>query len=268
MVSTAFFRRVVYGYYKKNRRDMPWRRTHDPYRILVSEIMLQQTQVSRVTEKYREFIRAFPTIRSLARAPLQEILRVWQGLGYNRRALLLQKLARIVVSQYEGRVPDERAALRGLPGIGDATAGALCAFAFDQPVAFIETNIRAAYIHHFFRNRTKVSDGELMPLAARTIDAAHPREWYYALMDYGSYLKRVSANPARRSSHYAKQARFEGSDRQVRGRILKMLLSASPATVRDLCAFTGADRARCNRIMTGLCKDGLIKRRGAVCMIA
>ncbi len=268
MVSLRSFRRAVQDYYERNRRDMPWRRTSDPYRILISEIMLQQTQVSRVTDTYARFIAAFPTIRSLSRARLPDILKIWQGLGYNRRALFLQKLAKAVVSEYAGRIPSDRSVLRTLPGIGDATAGSICAFAFGQPVVFIETNIRTVFIHHFFKGRHGVIDSRILPLVARTLDTGHPREWYYALMDYGSYLKSIVVNPSRRSSQYAKQPRFEGSDRQVRGRILRILLATSPVPLRRMCSLTGTSRPRCSMIIDGLCKDGLITKRGAVCRIA
>lgn len=268
MVSPSQLRRIVYDHYARSGRDMPWRRTRDPYRILVSEIMLQQTQVNRVLDKYGRFIAAFPDIRALARARLEDVLRVWQGLGYNRRALLLHKLARAVIADHAGKIPRDRAVLRTLPGIGDATAGALCAFAFGQPVVFIETNIRAVFLHHFFKGRTNVPDRLIAPLAGRTLDVEHPREWYYALMDYGSYLKRVTVNPSRRSSLYVRQSRFEGSDRQVRGRILKILLEASPVSVQRLCVLTGTKMRRCSMIIDSLCSHGLITKKGALCRIA
>jgi len=247
---------------------MPWRDTTDPYRILVSEVMLQQTQVSRVLEKYVQFIRAFPTIRSLSKAKLSRILEVWQGLGYNRRALLLQKLAKKVVADYAGRIPSDRAVLKTLPGIGDATAGSLCAFAFDQPVVFIETNIRSVFIHHFFKPGVTVGDRQILPLVGKTLDTRHPREWYYALMDYGVYLKRIMPNPSRKSEHYSRQSRFEGSDRQIRGRLLRALLRTSPLSLRQLSAGAGGDTGRYIKIVDRLCADGLITKRGGLCSIA
>ena len=267
MVPLKRFRTAVYDYYKRNRRDMPWRDTTDPYCIVVSEIMLQQTQVPRVLDKYVQFIAAFPTIRSLSKAKLSKILRVWQGLGFNRRALLLQKLARIVEADHAGKIPRDRAVLRTLPGIGEATAGSICAFAFDQSEVFIETNIRSVFIHHFFKDSSSVSDDQILPLVAQTLDTRHPREWYYALMDYGSHLKRVVVNPSRQSRHYAKQSRFEGSNRQMRGRILRILLKTSPVPLKLICDTIGEDRIRCNAIIHGLCKDGLITKRGALCTI-
>jgi len=218
------FRQRIYAYYQKNKRVLPWRRTHDPYKILLSELMLQQTQVKRVFEKYKEFLRRFPTIQSVASAPLRAILEQWQGLGYNRRALALKRLAVTLVDRYGGRIPREIEVLKALPGVGAATAGAVCAFAFDKPVVFIETNIRSVFIHFFFRTRKDVKDNEILPLLAQTLDAKRPREWYYALMDYGASLKERQPNPGRRSAHYTRQSPFEGSLRQVRGMILRTLV--------------------------------------------
>jgi A/G-specific adenine glycosylase len=262
------FRKVVYDHYKRHRRAMPWRDTSNPYRILVSEIMLQQTQVPRVLDKYGQFLKSFPTVRKLAQAPLSKVLSVWQGLGYNRRALLLQRLARIVVAEHRGKIPEDRAVLKTLPGIGDATAGSICAFAFDQPVVFIETNIRSVFLHHFFKDRVSVNDDLILPLVARELDTGHPRRWYYALMDYGSFLKSIVPNPSRNSSHYARQSRFEGSDRQIRGRVLRILLKDSRVGLRRLCIDSGARGGRLKSVIDGLCKDGLITRRGSKCSIA
>ncbi|MEK6794327.1 MAG: A/G-specific adenine glycosylase, partial [Spirochaetota bacterium] len=141
------FRTTVYRYFLAHKRDLPWRHTHDPYRILVSEIMLQQTQIPRVIEKYGQFIHRFGTIRSLAKAPLSTCLTAWQGLGYNRRAVFLHRLAKEVVRAHSGEIPRSVEALETLPGIGHYTARAVCAFAFNIPSVFIETNIRSVFIH-------------------------------------------------------------------------------------------------------------------------
>ena len=162
--AVAEFRSLIYDHFRRNRREMAWRQTDDPYRILVSEIMLQQTQVQRVETKYREFIAAFPDFPSLARAPLREVLRVWQGMGYNRRAIALQKIAQRVLTEYDGRLPESEKALRTFPGIGAATAGALVAFAFNKPTVFLETNIRRVFLHVFFPGREGVKDSEILPL--------------------------------------------------------------------------------------------------------
>ncbi len=156
------FQRLVLGFYKQHRRDLAWRNTENPYHILVSEIMLQQTQVERVIEKYSRFIARFPDVSSLAKATLKEVLEVWQGLGYNRRAISLIKLAGIIVSEYQGKIPANGEELMKLPGIGRATAGCLLAFAFRKPSVFIETNIRRVFINHFFQGRESVHDDEIM----------------------------------------------------------------------------------------------------------
>ena len=256
-------RRRVYSYYRKRGRDLPWRKTRDPYRIAVSEIMLQQTQVSRVLLKYPLFIRHFPTIQSLARAPLAQVLAVWQGLGYNRRALLLHRFAKQVVSVYNGKSPREIQALRQLPGVGGATAGAICAFAFNQPSVYIETNIRSVFIHAFFKNRANISDAQLMPYIAKALDRKNPRKWYSALMDYGVYLKEIAGNPSRRSLHYVRQSPFEGSNRQIRGRILKIILQKKRIQERALSARLGCDTARLRPIVEALQSEGLILKSGA-----
>jgi A/G-specific adenine glycosylase len=186
--------------------------------------MLQQTQTDRVVEKYQLFIKTFPNFRSLAKSPLSKVLQVWQGMGYNRRAISLHKIAQIVVDKYQGKLPESVEELIELPGIGHYTASAIGAFAFNQPTAFIETNIRRVYIHFFFQKKRKVDDKDILPLVEQTVDKKNPREWYYALMDYGVMLGKQVPNPNRKSAHYAKQSKFEGSNRQIRGLILKILL--------------------------------------------
>ena len=207
---------------------MPWRKTKDPYRIAVSEIMLQQTQVARVEKYYGSFVRRFPDFRSLARSDARDVVRAWIGLGYNRRALSLWRLAVTVSEKYDGRLPCHQDALEKLPGIGKATAGAIMAFAFNMPKPFIETNIRRVFIHFFFSGRKKVSDAAIMPIVARTLDRGNPREWYWALMDYGAFLglraaKNKIRNPNTQSAHYKRQSKFSGSDRELRGKILRIL---------------------------------------------
>jgi A/G-specific adenine glycosylase len=215
------FQNKVLGHYEQYGRDLPWRKRVNPYRVLVSEIMLQQTQVERVIEKYKEFLAVFPDFAALANAPLPKLLSRWSGLGYNRRALALKALAQKVVEEHRGRLPSDLEQLLALPGIGKYTAGAVMAFAFNKPVVFMDTNIRRVYIHEFFQDQEGVRDDQLMPLVERTLDAADPRTWYNALMDYGTVLKQQHANPNRRSAHYTRQSPFENSNRQVRGRILK-----------------------------------------------
>jgi len=256
------FRKTIYTHYDMYGRDLPWRRTRNPYRVLVSEIMLQQTQVERVIEKYIEFIRSFPDFASLAKAPLKKLLTVWQGLGYNRRAFALKALAQKVVHEHEGKLPSDSATLLALPGIGKYTAGAVSAFAFNKPVVFMDTNIRRVYIHEFFHDRENIHDDEIIPFLERTMDAGNPRKWYNALMDYGAMLKREQVNPNRRSAHYAKQSPFENSNRQVRGRILKLLVKEAPLTQKQIVLRSGMDLERVKANLTKLTEEGFIKKDG------
>ena len=255
------FRKVIYDYSKKHRRDFPWRKRRNPYRILVSEIMLQQTQTQRVFEKYGVFIRHFPDFLSLKQSSLQEVLTQWQGLGYNRRGIALKRCAEAVIQEYGGRLPSSFDELIKLPGIGKATASAIRAFAFNKPAVFIETNIRTVFIHFFFRESERVSDADIMPLVEKTLDDSNPREWYYALMDYGVMLKKVFQNPARKSIHHKKQSRFEGSNRQLRGRILKALLIHPDITEKDLTKKIEADSDRLGEILLRMEKEGFIQRK-------
>jgi A/G-specific adenine glycosylase len=254
------FRQTIYQYYADHRREMPWRVSRDPYHIVVSEIMLQQTQVGRVLSKYEQFISTFPDFDSVSKAPLQEILNVWQGLGYNRRALALQKICQMVVTEYGGELPNCVETLQTFPGIGPATAGAICAFAFNQPTVFIETNIRRVFIHFFFPKQNGVKDKEILPLVERTLDTRSPRRWYHALMDYGAMLKNEEHNPNRRSAHYNRQPPFRGSDREIRGLILKTLLKKPDLTEAELVRLVDKSPERVRPIIAQLIIEGFIVR--------
>lgn len=224
------FLEVLWGYYKENgRHDLPWRMadsggSFDPYRIMVSELMLQQTQVSRVVPKYAMFLERYPNMRSLADAELGDVLRMWQGLGYNRRAKYLWQAAREVTVR--GTFPTRLGELITLPGVGVNTAGAIMAYAYNDPTVFVETNIRTVYIHHFFADVEGVDDKQVRQLLAQIIDQEHPREFYWALMDYGSWLKTQVRNTSQ-SKHYTRQTTFEGSRRQIRGQVIRELSSKS-----------------------------------------
>jgi len=256
------FRGIIYQHYQAHRRAMPWRETRNPYHILVSEIMLQQTQVERVAGKYPEFLVRFPDFETLAEAPLPEVLSVWQGLGYNRRALALKRLAQQVVEKWGGGLPATEEDLRSLPGIGPATAGALLAFAFEQSVVFIETNIRRVFLHFFFPGREGVTDREILPLLAETLDLEQVRDWYYALMDYGTELKERGPNPNRRSAHYTRQAPFAGSNREMRGLILKTLLIRPVLSEQELARAVGRSTTRLRGILAQLEAEGFLVREG------
>jgi A/G-specific adenine glycosylase len=254
----ARFQAEVYAHYRDHGRRLPWRETRDPYAILVSEFMLQQTQVARVMGKYPPFLAAFPDFVHLAQAPLPEVLAAWQGLGYNRRALALRECAAQVLSRFGGRLPDSPRVLATLPGVGPATAGAVCAFAFEKPVVFIETNIRRVFLHRFFPEAEAVPDRELLPLVALTLDPTRVRHWYYALMDYGVKLAKQGSNPNRRSAHYARQASFRGSDRELRGAILRELLNRPGLTLAALAARVGRDVAHTARLAVRLAEEGFL----------
>ncbi|MBI4132642.1 MAG: A/G-specific adenine glycosylase [Candidatus Sungbacteria bacterium] len=225
-MTATTFQAQIRTWFRHHRRNLPWRKTENPYRILISEVMLQQTQVGRVLPKYRSFLRLFPTIEALARAPLSRVLGAWQGLGYNRRALYLKRLAGIVVRDYNGRIPSDPELLRRLPGIGPGTAGAISAFAFGKRVAFLETNIRRVFLYAFFRNRRRVQDAEVLAKIKQTLPQRSIREWYYALMDYGALALKHAPNPNHRSAAYAKQPPFQGSRRELRGQILSAVVDA------------------------------------------
>jgi A/G-specific adenine glycosylase len=256
------FQQTVYDHFTAHGRDLPWRKTNDPYKILISEVMLQQTQVSRVMEKYGEFIRVFPNIHSLARASLREILNVWQGLGYNRRALALKRAAEKLVSRFSGMVPSDIDALTSLPGIGKATACAICAFAFKQPTVFLETNIRTVFIHHFFDTGNEVRDMHILPIVAQTLDHEDPGLWYHALMDYGAALKKRYGNSNIKSALYRKQGRFQGSNRQIRGAIIKTLVKAERLSEQDILGKTRFTAESVMRNLQQLKKEGIIAQKG------
>jgi A/G-specific adenine glycosylase len=196
--------------------------------------MLQQTQVPRGLVKFPEFIGVFPSVEALAAATTPEVLAAWQGLGYNRRALYLKRAAEIIVRAHAGVIPDDPSVLQQLPGIGPNTAASIATFAYNKSVLFIETNVRTVFLHHFFPGEEGVADAQLMPLIAEAQDAKNPREWYWALMDYGTFLKKEFGNASRRSRHYTKQSKFEGSLRQLRGHILRLLLQHNRLTAEQV----------------------------------
>ena len=259
MLSPAQFRNIVYVHYKRYARSFPWRKTRDPYKILVSETMLQQTGVERVVQKYRAFLKRFPTIRALARVPLKEVLKEWQGLGYNRRAKLLRDAAKAIVAEYQGKFPKNEKILESLPGIGPYTARAVMAFAFNKPVVFIETNIRTVFLHHFFKNRTTISDSEILPYMVKMLDKKNPRKWYSALMDYGASLKKFGVRLNAKSAHYTKQSKFEGSIRQLRGRILKMALEKGKVNIKKLAKEMKKPPAQVRAATGVLRREGLLE---------
>ncbi len=259
--SISLFRKMIYNHYLREGRQLPWRKTRNPYRILVSEIMLQQTQVGRVLDKYRLFINAFPDFTALAGAPVSDILNAWQGLGYNRRALSLKRIAETVEENYRGSLPSDPRVLITLPGIGKYSASAIYTFVTGKPSLFIETNIRRVYIHFFFQDRQGIGDKEILPILERTMHAKDPRRWYYALMDYGVKLKTEVENPNKRSAGYRKQSPFKGSARQVRGAILRALIGSSGMTNfqirRRIPGYTGD----IDEILACLVREGFLEKK-------
>ncbi len=252
-------KRTVLSFYKKEgRHALPWRTTHDPYHIAVSEVMLQQTQVERVIPYFLAFLQRFPTVFDLAKAPLASVLISWQGLGYNRRAKMLWQCAQEVVARHNGIFPVSKNELENLSGIGPYTAGAIRAFAFNEPDVFIETNIRSVLIHELFPRSNNVSDTRLMPLLHELIAMVDsPREWYAALMDYGSYVKKTYPNPSRKSKHHVKQKPFAGSQREMRGAILRTL-----AKNESLKELEKRSDARFVTALRDLHTEGMIQKRG------
>ena len=252
------FQKAILDHFHANPRPMPWRTTQDPYNILVSEIMLQQTQVERVKAKYSEFLSGFPTFKDLAAASLTDVLRIWQGLGYNRRAIAVKRCAEEIVNRYGGQFPRKIDELESLPGIGPYTARAVAAFAFGVAEPFIETNIRTVFIHYFFQGHDKVNDRKIMPLVAATLDRQNPREWYYALMDYGVWLKQLHTNPGRRSRHHVQQSRFEGSNRQLRSRLLRAVISSPGISAAELADQLEVLRCDVERNLAAMEQEGFL----------
>ncbi|MCF6150552.1 MAG: A/G-specific adenine glycosylase [Candidatus Kuenenia sp.] len=257
---TKTFQQEIYRFFREHGRNLPWRKTHNPYHILVSEIMLQQTQVQRVLGRYEKFLKIFPDFSSLALAPLRMILEEWQGMGYNRRAIALKNIAQKVIDEYGGILPCSVEALTTFPGIGTATASAIAAFAFHKPTVFIETNIRRVFIHRFFNDHTNIKDSEILPLVGKTLDSSNPREWYYALMDYGVMLKNICENPNRKSAHYKKQSPFQGSNRQMRGMILKALTLRQPVSEEEIVQQLQLYPEKLKNNLNQLLKEGFIKK--------
>ena len=252
------FQKAMLAYYAAHGRSFPWRTTNDPYAILVSEFMLQQTQTERVVEKYNRWLEVFPTIHDLAAASLVQVLEQWVGLGYNRRARFLHQCAQTIVNRYGGVVPDTPETLATLSGIGPYTAAAISTFAYNKPNAFIETNIRAVFIFFFFKDRVDIRDKEIFPHIEASLYTENPRLWYYALMDYGAELKKKTVNPNRKSRHYTKQSKFEGSVRQARGAVIRTLTERKTQGYKALYANTQMEKILFDKALEGLIREGFV----------
>ncbi len=256
------FQETILGHFRTVGRSFPWRETRDPYAILVSEMMLQQTQTQRVVPKYVSWLRDFPTAETLANAPLSAVLERWVGLGYNRRAKYLHEACKAVVEKAAGVFPSAPEDLESLPGVGPYTARAVSTFAFNEPNVFIETNIRSVFLFFFFHGESGVKDSDILPKVGTTLYRDDPRTWYYALMDYGSELKKKVGNPNRLSGHYAKQSRFEGSLRQARGAIVRSIGNAGRRTFCEIAAEEGIPYDKIAAAGAALAKEGIILRDG------
>jgi A/G-specific adenine glycosylase len=276
-------RNALLAWYEPRRRAYPWRRTSDPYRIWVSEVMLQQTQVARVIPAYRRFVRRFPTVRALGEAPLSDVISAWDGLGYNRRAVALSGAAKAVVETHDGLLPSDQAALRALPGVGPCTAAAVASIAFDLPVAAVDTNVRRIVARARFGTEPHgVPSAALAREAERWVPVTDPGAWNQALMDLGREVCRprprcgecplartcrsVGRDPAPRSARAKdpgpvsgrRQAPFEGSSRQVRGAVVRTLRGRRRCTVGDLVRGTGLPLERVVAAVVALRSDGLV----------
>jgi A/G-specific adenine glycosylase len=268
-MSSTKFERIVWAHYRKQgRHDLLWRKTKDPYKILVSEVMLQQTQVERVVPFYKKFLKQFPTVQALARAPLSEVLKTWQGLGYNRRAKMLHQAAKAIDKERKGKFPKTIEELVALPGVGPYTAGAVAAFAYNQDEVFIETNIRTAVTYHFFPKKTEITDKQIIEILEQVQSKGKSREWYGALMDYGAHLKKLGVKLNSRSKHYAKQSKFSGSLREARGAILRAL-AGGPVTSEKLLNLVDLDRKeQIKRALEALENEGFVQTEKGQCYLA
>jgi len=249
------FRKKILSFYKQNRRELPWRQTTDPYAILVSEIMLQQTQVDRVIPKYVAWLERFPTVRALAHASLADVLKQWSGLGYNRRGKYLHDVAKQIVEDCNGIIPDTVESLQKLPGIGPYTARSILIFANNKDIATVDTNIRRILIHEF-KLSEKTSQKELFLLAQNVMPKGHSRDWHNALMDYGATLmtsRRTGIKPL------TTQPKYLGSKRYYRGKIIK-LLTEKDAISHDELAATYQGNAEIYGIVADLEREGLIEK--------
>lgn len=263
--------RSILGWYGTHRRALPWRDSDDPYRVLVSEIMLQQTRVSRVVPAFARFLERFPDVAELAAAPRSDVLLAWQGMGYNRRAVALHRAARAVVEQHGGRIPDDLDGLRALPGVGEYTARAVLAFAFGRDTAPVDTNVRRVL------SRAVVGEAagpaRLQQVADAVLPAGRGRDWNAALMDLGARFCTArpvcgecpaavecvwagAAGPDPAAPTRAAPERFAGSNRYHRGRLLDALRRADVAA-EHVAAAADVDADRAGTIAAGLVRDGL-----------
>lgn len=248
LLSMGEFRERVYAAGEMySRDDLPWRYIDDPYAVYLSEVMLQQTQVKRVLEYWPRFLSALPTLSDLANAETSQVLELWQGLGYNRRALSLLKCAKECQERFGGSLPEGESDLRSLPGIGPSTAAGIISFAYNRPSVYIETNVRTVFIDQFFPDEAEVHDKQLEPLVRASCPADDARRWYYALLDWGAHIKQTKGNASRRSKSYTRQSKFEGSRRQKRAFVVRELLAHPGIPVERMKSMLDASEAAAGR---------------------
>ena len=275
------FKRTIWSHYAKHKRPMPWRDNTSLYYVVVSEVMLQQTQVSRVLNKFETFVKRFPDFRSLAQARTRDVLKEWKGLGYNRRALYLKEVAENYVQTFgHNRSRQTSKSLHfsqlkwleatRLPGLGPNTVGAIKAYTFNTPSVFVETNIRSAIIHFFYKNsKAKIHDEDIVPILSHLLKdpriGRNPREWYWALMDYGSYLKKEFPNPSRKSAHHTRQKPFKGSNREARSHILELIMR-KPTQFIEIARHVGEKNLEKN--LADLTREGFLNEKGGRYRIA
>jgi A/G-specific adenine glycosylase len=260
------FQDIVWRHFREEGRHFSWRKNNNlsAYKIWVSEIMLQQTQTSRVEEKIKPFLRKFPSAKKLSEAGQGAVLAEWVGLGYNRRALNLWKGAKYVRDELNGRIPKTVEELEKIQGIGHYTARAVATFAFDQRHAFVETNIRTVYFNHFFKGQENVTDKEILEMVEKTLPEENFREWYWALMDYGVWLKGQGKGMNSKSRHYTKQSKFEGSDRQIRAAIVRYLAKQGKTSVDNLVKNLDFDGDRIEEQIQKQYEEGMIHIRSGI----
>lgn len=263
------FSSFILSFYEKHGRVFAWRQTSDPYRIHLSEVMLQQTQTSRVQPKYELFLSLWPTFKELSEATLEELLFNWKGLGYNRRALNLRKSARLT-EQWGWTIPNDPKAIASLPGVGKATSAALLAFCYQERSIYLETNIRRVLLTCFFHECEGVKDKELEALLGELASLQSDiKSWYYALMDYGVLLKHLLPNANTRSAHYTKQGTFEQSNRQIRGALIHLLSDTGGKDERALHSILNAfEPERITYCLKQLQREGFVQERQGVYRIS
>ncbi|HVQ00922.1 MAG TPA: Fe-S cluster assembly protein HesB [Candidatus Thermoplasmatota archaeon] len=255
-ITISKFQRKVWAFYRTHRRRLPWRTTHDPYKILVSELMLQQTQVSRVITFYNKWIQQWPTIQDLAHASRREVLQAWMGLGYNTRALRLQQAAKTIVGDYQGDVVQAMRQYQEIPGVGRYTSQAVLIFATNADLVTVDTNIRRIFIHEFGLPKD-ISERNLWDLALRCLPTGRSRDWHNALMDYGALHDTALTTGVKPKT---RQGRFEGSNRQLRAQVIRLLLQQD-RSFTELQKRLDVPKVKLQHILATLIEEDFISRK-------